>query len=91
MVRELTETDTDALIDRYIAPYPGTPGVDEAWLPAFGMPVWAIIGDLLPGRLTEDDGAREFHIPREAVDAAIAYYHRHQSRIDSRLAQNRGE
>lgn len=91
MVSELIETDADALIDRYIAPYPGTPGVDEAWLPTYGVPVWAIMGDLLPGRLTEDDVARGFRIPREAVDAAIAYYYRHQSRIDARLAQNRGE
>lgn len=90
MVRELTDTDTDVLIDRYIALYPGTPGVDEAWLPEYGYPVWAIAADYLAGR-SVDVSAREFHIPREAVEAAIAYYHRHRSRIDARLAQNRGE
>lgn len=73
--------NTDDLINRYIDPdRPSDARIIDA-----GVHVWALIGCL---RLNGDDveqTATEYGLPREAVEAAIAYYHRHQAVIDARL------
>jgi uncharacterized protein (DUF433 family) len=52
------------------------------------VPIWAIVGHW---RAVDEDGARvaqSYRIPREAVEAALAYYRRHAAVIDARLAAN---
>ena len=88
MVRELTENETDTLITHYIGPHPSNLGIDEYWLKEPGIPVWAIIGSLQANRNNADNVAALYHIGREAVEAAWAFYLRHRAVIDNRLAQN---
>ncbi len=91
MVRELTTNETDALIARHIEPHPDPVKEGHAWyrLKERGVPVYAIIGSMLPTFDNADDVADAFAVSREAVDAAIAYYRQHKATIDSRLATAR--
>src|SRR5947199_9841778 len=79
------------LIATYIEPHPAKPGFVNYSLKENegGYPVWAIIGDLAPGILSEEDVIREFRISREALDAALAFYARHRDVIDVRIIANR--
>lgn len=91
MVRELTETETDALVTRHIGPHPSNHGTDEYWLKGPGIPVWAIIGSMQANRHDADAVAALYHINRELVEAAWALYLHHRAVIDNRLAQNDAE
>jgi hypothetical protein len=91
MVRTLTTNETDALIARHIGPHPSNPGIDEYWLETPGIPVWAIIGSMAANDDNADDVAAMYHISREEVEAAWAYYLLHRGPIDHRLEQNRYE
>jgi uncharacterized protein (DUF433 family) len=88
MVRELTKNETDALISRHIGPHPASPGIDEYWLKGPGVSVWAIIGSLEANGGSPDAVARLYHLSRDEMDAALAFYARHRAVIDNRLAQN---
>lgn len=91
MVRTMTTNETDAMIARHIGPHPSNPGIDEYWLTQPGIPVWAIIGSMTADAGNAADVAAMYHISREEADAAWAYYLRHRSAIDHRIAQNRAE
>ena len=68
----------DELIAHYIELNPHHPGLDEARLKNRGVAVWALIGYLHGG--AEGSIARvavDYDLPREAVEAAIAYYRRY--------------
>ncbi len=80
--------DKSDLIVQYIAPNPYRPGVDEAVLAEFGIPVWALIGAITLAHSTPDEVAADYEIPLTAVYAALAYYERHQTVIDARIAAN---
>ena len=63
-------------------------GPEEARLVDSGLPVWMLVGYLamVNGdlyRVVEDCG-----VPRQAVEAALAYYRRHRRAIDARIAVN---
>ena len=76
------------LVSEWIERSPWKPGADEVRIRGTGIPVWALIG-YLPA--VDDDPAqvaKDYELPVEAVQAAIAYYHEHQVAIDARLAQN---
>jgi uncharacterized protein (DUF433 family) len=77
-----------ALIDRWIEPNPHRPDPAEAVLKSYGVSVWALVGYLA---MVCGDAARvaqDYEIPLEAVEAALAYYRRHQPLIDARIAAN---
>ncbi len=86
-----TEThNADALITKYIEPHPSKPGTSNGRLTTDRhLPVWALIGhfDVVEGDV--DQVAHDYGVPREAVDAALAYYERHKASIDARLVLNR--
>jgi uncharacterized protein (DUF433 family) len=88
MVRELTLTETDKLITQYIGPHPSNRGTDEYWLKESGIPVWAIIDSMQANYNDADDVATLYHISREEVEAAWAFYLRHRAVIDNRLAKS---
>ena len=88
MVRKLTKNETEALIARHIGPHPANPGIDEYWLKEPGVSVWAIIGSLEANGGDPDAVARLYHLSRDEMDAALAFYARHRAVIDNRLAQN---
>jgi uncharacterized protein (DUF433 family) len=82
--------DDQEIIDRYIDldtdRYPG--GRADARLRTYGVPVWALIGQLRVLDGDVDQVARDYELPREAVEAALAYYRRNKEYIDARLLLN---
>ena len=78
----------DMFIARHIEPDPEHPGPADVRLVAFGVPVWALAGqyNALDGDIPQI--AADFALPREAVEAALTYYRRHQAVIDARIAAN---
>ena len=74
-----------ALIARWIRPYPHRPGVAEAVVADSYVPVYALIGHLGAVRGQIDQAAEAYDVPREAVEAAYAYYLRHRAVIDARV------
>lgn len=88
MVRASTKNETDILIARHIGPHPANPGLDEYWLKEPGVSVWAIVGSLEANGGDADAVARLYHLSRDELDAALAFYARHRAVIDNRLAQN---
>ena len=70
-------------------PHPARPGAAEWRRKERGVPVWAIIGTLLPDGSNADQVASDYGISYEAIEAAQAYYRQHQPLIDARLAANR--
>jgi uncharacterized protein (DUF433 family) len=83
--------DKDKLIGQYIEANPHRPGLDEARLKEYGVAVWALIGHLpaVGGDIAQV--AYNYHVPLEAIEAALAYYERHREIIDARIAANRTE
>lgn len=81
--------DQRSLIDRWVGtPDAFVPDPAEARLRASGVPVWALVGYW---QVVDHDVARvarDYHLPDEAVLAALAYYERHRLDIDRRLAVN---
>jgi uncharacterized protein (DUF433 family) len=80
--QELIEHYIDLDTDRY----PG--GQADARLREYGVPVWALIAQLraLDGNL--EQLASDYDLPREAVQAALAYYRCHKEYIDARVLLN---
>lgn len=82
--------DEQHLIEQYIDPdwdrYPR--GRADARLKDYGVPVWALIGQLRAIGGDLDQLARDYQVPREAVEAALAYYRHNQKYIDARLLLN---
>lgn len=79
----------DELIAKYIELNPQRPGLAEARLVDYGVAVWALIGYLQAASGDIDRVAADYDVPREAVEAAIAYYQRHHAVIDARINANR--
>lgn len=90
MVRSGTGLTEEQLIQRYIDPdwdrYPGRRA--DARLRDSGVPVWALVGHLRVVGDNVDRVATDYELPREAVDAALAFYRRYKGLIDARLAHD---
>ena len=80
--------DDEALIRRHIEPNPHRSSLAEAWLKDSAIPVWALVGSLPAVDYDLDALADDYGLPREAVDAAMAYYRRHKAVLDARVAAN---
>lgn len=77
-----------ALIERYIDPnWDRYGGRADARLNV-GVPVWSLVGYLRVFNGDVDQVAAAFEIPREAVEAALAYYRRNKNYIDARFLLN---
>ena len=89
-IREGTRVDEQQLIEQYIDQewdrYPG--GRADARLKGYGVPVWALIGQLRAIGGDLDQLAADYELPREAVEAALAFYRRNKQYIDARLLLN---
>lgn len=77
-------------IAHWIKPNPYKPGKGEVRIRDTGVPVWALIGYLPAVADDPAQVARDYELPLEAVQAAIAYYQKHRAAIDARLDQNAG-
>ena len=62
------------LLSRYIEPNPSRPGVEDARLADYGVPLWALVGHY--HAIGEDVAqvARDYELPEGAVEAALVYY-----------------
>ncbi len=77
------EQEKSDLIARYIEQDPHRPGRYNARLTPY---VWAIAGRFEAVNHGDlDAAAADYDIPREAVEAALAYYERNKPAIDARL------
>ncbi|MBI3978530.1 MAG: DUF433 domain-containing protein [Chloroflexi bacterium] len=79
---------TEELIERYVEEDPRRPGPAEARLRASSVPVWILVAQLDAANGDPARLAGDYHLPREAVEAALAYYRRHKRPIDARIALN---
>ncbi len=79
------EMKADDLVRQYIEEDPvwSTPG--EARLKGHGVEVWSIISYLRAMSGDVDQVAAAHHLPREAVQAAVAYYRQHKRLIDAEI------
>ncbi|HVC32824.1 MAG TPA: hypothetical protein VNL16_04875 [Chloroflexota bacterium] len=84
---ETTVTD-QSRIDRYIELNPQRPGAANARLVGSGVPIWALVGYLEAAHGDLGVVAEDYGIARDAVEAAIAYYHQYRILIDARIAAN---
>lgn len=76
------------VINQYIELNPYRPGIAEARLRGSGVSVWALVGYYEAVRHDVDRVARDYRVPGEAVEAALAYYQRHKDVIDARIEAN---
>jgi uncharacterized protein (DUF433 family) len=87
-VVEATVT-TSELIERYIIQDPWRPGLAEARLADYGTHVWALVSYYQQAVNRDIDRvAHDYDIPREAVEAALAYYRKNRRYIDARILLN---
>ncbi len=85
MSNTINRTD---LIQQYIEQNPHKTGAAEARLVESGISVWALIGYYEAVGRDAATVAHDYHIPIEAVQAALAYYEAHPVEIAVRLAEN---
>jgi uncharacterized protein (DUF433 family) len=77
------------LIARWIRPHPHRNGAADVVVAESDVPVYALIGDLATVAGDLDRVAADYEVPREAVEAALAYYRRHRDLIDARMYSGR--
>lgn len=78
LIRDYVDADADEVPD----------GRAEARLRDYGIPIWALVGQWQALDQDAEEVAREYQIPLEAVEAALAYYRRYKKYIDARLLLN---
>lgn len=81
-------TTTETLIARHLEPDPAQPGPAEWRLKERAVPVWAIIGALTETGDNAPQVAADYGVSREAVAAAVTYYHQNRCLVEARLAAN---
>ena len=80
--------EASALIDAWIEPDPYRSGAADVRIREYGVHIWALIGHLLGVDGDVDQVAQDYVIPVDAVRAAQAFYARHTTIIDARIAAN---
>jgi uncharacterized protein (DUF433 family) len=82
--------DEQQLIERYVDPewdrFPG--GRADARLRDSGVPVWALVAHFGATGNDPVQLARDYHLPRSAVEAALAFYRQNKEYIDVRILLN---
>jgi uncharacterized protein (DUF433 family) len=76
------------LIARWIDPDPSGGGPHEARLKKYGVSVWVMAAYWQDGTEDIDPVMHAYRLPREAAEAALAYYRQHRYSIDARIALN---
>lgn len=82
------ELSAAELIARYIEPNPHRPGAADVRLVDYGVPVWALVGHSDAIGKDAAQVATDYHLPRLAVDAALAYYAQNSDVIRAHLDAN---
>lgn len=76
------------LVDKYIV-VDLEHGVGGARLDEYGVSVWALVSYYEAVGNDPDRVARDYDLPREAVEAALEFYREHKALIDARIAEHR--
>ncbi len=76
------------LAEDWIELDPARPGPQGARLREYGVPIWILVGYWKGSGQDAAVVARDFDVPIEAVEAALAYYQRHPDVIDARITLN---
>ncbi|MCA1666263.1 MAG: hypothetical protein LC793_02445 [Thermomicrobia bacterium] len=88
----VTTTSRDALIAKYIEKDPQRPWPGSERLVNYHTAIWALIGYYQhAGNGDVAQVARDYEVPEEAVEAALAFYRSHgavKSVIDGHIAAN---
>jgi uncharacterized protein (DUF433 family) len=80
-----SDPQAQVLIERWIRPHPHHSNPADAVLAESSVPVYALIGHLPVAQGDLDQVADAYEVPREAVEAALAYYRRNRAAIDARI------
>lgn len=83
----VSNVNDQELIDRFIESDPAG-GCADARVIGYAVPVWALVGYWQVNDHDIDLVARDYELPREAVQAALAFYERHRDVIDARMQAN---
>lgn len=82
--------DERQLIEQYVDPdwdrYPG--GRGDARLRDSGVPIWALVAHYGVTGNDRDQLARDYQLPRSAIEAALAFYEQNKEYIDARILLN---
>ena len=73
---------------RWIEQDPDKRPIADARLKDSVVAVWAIVAHFRAVGGDVDQVAADYKLPREAVEAALAYFARHKRRIEARVAMN---
>ena len=88
MARTRNKPDDDRLIAERIDPEWERYGGRADARTREGVPVWALVAQLRANGDDPDQLARDYDLPRETVEAALAYYRRNKKHIDARILLN---
>ncbi|HZU76622.1 MAG TPA: hypothetical protein VFA70_07645 [Dehalococcoidia bacterium] len=77
------------LITRWIEQNPYHPEPASAWVLPRCVSVWVVIRQLELDRGDVASVANAYELPRDAVEAARAYYAQHKAAIDARIHEHR--
>lgn len=76
------------LIARWVEVDPHRPGYANARLREYGIHIWALIGHLPAAQGDVAQIAKDYHVPVDAVKAALAFYAEQRESIDAKLEAN---
>lgn len=77
------------LITHYIQENPYQPGAGGAILRDAGVSVWILVEAYRASGNDADQVAQAWNLPREAVEATLAYYAQHTAAVDARIEAQR--
>lgn len=77
------------LIIHYVQQNPHKRGAEDAVVRGVGVSVWILIEAYRASDGDTERVAQAWNLPREAVDAALAYYAEHTAAIDARINAQR--
>lgn len=82
-------TSSADLIARWVRQHPHKPGLSNAVIVPSGVPVWALVNQLLLDDWNRAAVAGLYELPFEAVQAAVAYYDQHRQELDEQISHKR--
>jgi uncharacterized protein (DUF433 family) len=85
---DVSDSESDLLVVRWIEPHPHRPGSAEVVIRDSKIPVYALVAYYLGSGEDVERVARDYRVPVEAAQAALAYYRRHRAVIEDRIAAN---
>ena len=85
----MTLLEDHHLVANWIEENPRTPGPADVRIKGYCQSVWAVVQSTDLGQGDLADVAADFHLPFDAVRAALCYYSTHRAVIDARIASNR--